>query len=118
MDIFSNLYAHLVLFFCLEALSRVSLISQALLPNGYEQRVCSYTSIGDGFHATIRLKATSKAGALKWLSDFENKSLTTYRVRRTFPGSGRKNVFKVSNVFYVFLISMHKYHGHNTEYHR
>ena len=79
------------------------IILQALLPEDYEQRVCSYASIDDGFHATIRLKSTSKEDALKWLSDFENKSLTTYRVRRTFPGSGRKNVFKVSDWFTEWL---------------
>ena len=94
---YSLTYSHFVLIF-VEKLIFV-IISQALLPEDYEQRVCSYTSIDDGFHATIRLKATSKDESLKWLSDFENKSLTTYGVRRTFPGSGRKNVFKVSIFF-------------------
>lgn len=72
-------------------------IWQALLPapllSGNQHRVCRFkeTSL-HCFEAVLRLPFTTKDEACGWLNDFEESSHSTWRVSRTFPHSGLKNM--------------------------
>lgn len=44
----------------------------------------------------LRSKAKTKEEFLKWLRDFESKSLTTWRVRKVIKSKGVTVVYKVS----------------------
>lgn len=46
--------------------------------------------------ATVRLNLRSKEEALQWLQDYQNSSLTDWRVRKCFPENTDFVIFKVS----------------------
>ncbi|KAG7174424.1 uncharacterized protein LOC121859534 [Homarus americanus] len=70
---------------------------KTILPDEFEHRICSYQKVTDGenFKATIRIKAGSEEEVERWIFAFENKSLTDWRIERTYPHSGLKNLYKV-----------------------
>ncbi|XP_033110992.1 uncharacterized protein LOC117112049 [Anneissia japonica] len=67
----------------------------AFLPPNYKYCLCNYTvQNGNISCISLRLPISTEEGARTWFSQFQEKSLTTMRVDRTHPLSGRKNVFK------------------------
>lgn len=76
-----------------------------MLPDGFLYRICAYKEDGDGFTATIRLPLKTKEAAVEWQTAFKDKSTTTMRVLRTYPGSAKKNVYRVSRRIGLRLIT-------------
>lgn len=50
------------------------------------------------FSFTVRLDISTKEDALTWLREFEETTLTTYKVLTTFAENTQKIVFKVNNI--------------------
>jgi len=47
------------------------------------------------YEAIVRLNISSKEEALKWLSDYQDSSLTDWRIRRTFKENSMKLTYRV-----------------------
>lgn len=65
---------------------------QAVLPHNYQYIVSSFDVKDAGFVASLEVSATD---ATKWKEDFQEASKCTWRVKRTYPTSGRYVLFKV-----------------------
>lgn len=65
-----------------------------ILPNSFKAHVISFQPYLRGFNAVLRLNIMNKIQADDWLRDFSEKSLTNYRVDRTFPENTPKLLFK------------------------
>ena len=73
---------------------------QDLLPGGYEHALCSYNNVdGNNFEANISLPLYTSDELTNWKDAFEQKSMSTYRVKKTFPNVGQKVLFKVIKMF-------------------
>ena len=70
---------------------------QAVLPEGYAYKLCAYQEEGSGFTTTLRLPLKTKEEAIRWQTDFQEKSKTTMRVARTYLHAFLKNVYRVSS---------------------
>ncbi|KAF6199887.1 hypothetical protein GE061_006185 [Apolygus lucorum] len=65
-----------------------------ILPESYKAHLTSFRPYLRGYNAILRLNITNKIEAEDWLKDFSEKSLTSYRVDRTFPENTPKVLFK------------------------
>ena len=63
-----------------------------LMPNNVKYHVHKIDSSDNaGFKATIRLECTTAEACNRWVTDFRRLTLTTWRVRNTYP-SGRRGL--------------------------
>ena len=71
---------------------------QKILPSDYDYKLCDYIALdsNDQFLVTLRMSLTCKEEALEWKHQFEEKSLTTHVLDKSFPKVGRVSVFKVN----------------------
>eukprot|EP00057_Strongylocentrotus_purpuratus_P010667 XP_011665141.1 PREDICTED: uncharacterized protein LOC105438693 isoform X2 [Strongylocentrotus purpuratus] len=73
-------------------------VVQSILPEGYTYHACRIDNFSQNdevsFSAIIRLNLRSHQDFNKWLENFQESSSTTWRVKRTFPSTGLKVVFK------------------------
>lgn len=58
------------------------------------------------FNCIIRLAIFEKEEALKWLKEFEENSLTTWNVDRTYKECTSRRVFKVCDTFLVVVLNI------------
>ncbi|BET03460.1 MULE transposase domain [Nesidiocoris tenuis] len=65
-----------------------------IMPESYKAHLTSFRPYLRGYNAILRLNITNKIEADDWLKDFSEKSLTSYRVDRTFPENTPKVLFK------------------------
>ncbi|XP_028440345.1 uncharacterized protein LOC114559727 [Perca flavescens] len=63
-----------------------------LLPSGYTHLLCVKE---DEFRAHLKVQLSTKEEVEKWLEEFQNSSTLTWRNARTYPASGRYNVYRV-----------------------
>ena len=71
---------------------------QSVLPPGLKYLIDSCDDSEHGLEALMHVNLQTEEQALDWLKCYENLSLITLRVKKTFPskGFGAKNLFKVS----------------------
>ena len=71
---------------------------QSVLPPGVMYLIDSCDDSEHGLEALMHVNLQTEEQALDWLKCYENLSLITLRVKKTFPskGFGAKNLFKVS----------------------
>ncbi|XP_032802305.1 uncharacterized protein LOC116938787 [Petromyzon marinus] len=68
-----------------------------MLPDGFKYKVVSYEDgPAEQFCSELRVSIDNKDATLDWIRKFEATSMVTWRIRHTFPESGRKNIFKNS----------------------
>ncbi|KAF1377986.1 hypothetical protein PFLUV_G00206520 [Perca fluviatilis] len=65
---------------------------EKLLPSGYTHLLCVKE---DEFRAHLKVQLSTKEEVEKWLEEFQNSSTLTWRNARTYPASGRYNVYRV-----------------------
>lgn len=69
---------------------------EPLLPPDYDHCVCSLEADeAGGLKVSLKLPAHEEPEVQKWLQDFQNSSKTTWRVSRTYPGSKRRNKYRI-----------------------
>lgn len=80
-----------------------------IIPGAYTNVIVeSFTKEKEGFSAEIRLPISRKEDALNWVAMLEERSLTTFRVDRTYPENTKKLVFKVCQMhirYYRYLFN-------------
>ena len=57
--------------------------------------MCEFSSQEHGFKATVCLNVKTEERMKEWMTEFQERSLTTLRLARTYPNCGTKLVFKV-----------------------
>lgn len=73
------------------------------LDSEYTYCICDYKNESQGFSLTLSLNTKTKTEAQTWFKKYTEKSLTTMRVNRTFPGTGPTNLFKVRICNFVLI---------------
>ena len=67
-----------------------------LLPSQMIYHICSYEENSSGFFSCIRLPLHTKEEVTKWKDNFQESSLTTWRVARTHPNERKSVLYRVS----------------------
>ena len=82
----------------------IFVLSQSILPYGYEKKFCAIIEREDGgFEATFLLKINNEDEFYQWINDFQKSSLGRFRLR---PNGGNKAQFYRNRVFTVIKYSL------------
>ncbi|XP_030837091.1 uncharacterized protein LOC115922342 isoform X1 [Strongylocentrotus purpuratus] len=86
-----------------ETLDPQNTILKDYLPTGYDYRLCLFEAPEDNsenFKASFRIKLSTRDKVEAWFKALQEKSATTWRVRKTYPcnhgiGARNKNIFRL-----------------------
>ena len=71
-------------------------VFQKTLPKGYEYHLCHFKDVEGGYKAELRVAVSTESEAREWVKNYEMECKITLCLSKTYPNSGRINLFKIA----------------------